>query len=87
MGSARGTAARASAGSSEIRVVTAVPVTPERRNGVAARLHQALGEQVDIAFAEDSALLAGAEIHLPAAVVRHSWREQLAQAQHALKAP
>ncbi len=79
--------AHVASGSGEIRVVTAVPLETVKRDAVSARLHHALGEHMAIAFAEDSALLAGAEIHLPTAVVRHSWREQVAQVQRALKEP
>lgn len=86
-GSGRATGAHAAAGVGEIRVVTAVPIEPGRRSAVEARLHQALGGEVTIAFAEEPELLAGAEIHLPAAVVRHSWRDQLSQVQRELKAP
>ena len=74
-------------GSGEIRVVTAVPLETAKRQAVSARLHRALGDQMAIAFAEDAALLAGAEIHLPTAVVRHSWSEQVAQVQRSLKEP
>jgi len=86
-GSGREATTHAAAGANEIRVVTAVPLETAKRGAVSARLHHALGEQMAIAFAEDSALLAGVEIHLPTAVVRHSWREQVAQVQRALKVP
>lgn len=61
-----------------VRVVTAVPVATGRRDAIVARLNQALGGAVDVTFAEDATLVAGAEIHLPTAVVRQSWRDQLA---------
>lgn len=86
-GSGQRATAQAAAGPGEILVVTAVPLEAAKRGAVSARLHQALGEQMAIAFGEDSALLAGAEIHLPTAVVRHSWREQVAQVRRELKEP
>ena len=86
-GSGKGATAQAAAGVGEIRVVTAVPLAAAKRGAVSARLHQALGEHMAIAFGEDSALLAGAEIYLPTAVVRHSWREQVAQVQRELQEP
>ncbi len=86
-GAALGATAEAAADPGEIRVVTAVPLPAAQQAAVAARLRQAVGERLAIGFAEDPALLAGAEIHLPTTVVRNSWREQVAQLQRALKAP
>ena len=86
-GSGREATAHTAPGAGEIRVVTAVPLETVKRGAVSERLHRALGEHMAIAFAEDSSLLAGTEIHLPTAVVRHSWREQVLQVQRALKEP
>lgn len=65
-------------GSGALRVVTAMPlpeaVTSEWRD----RLHRALGQIVSIAFDVDDALVAGAELHFPAAILRFSWRSALA---------
>jgi len=70
-----------------VQVVTAVPVGAARRDAIATRLHRSLGEGLEVTFAEDPALVAGAEIHLPTAVVRQSWRDQLALARKELSAP
>lgn len=75
---AAGTAGR------QVQVLTATPLDGARRQSVADRLRRALGPEVTVGFAEDPALIAGAEIHLPAAVVRQSWRDQLADARRAL---
>lgn len=75
---------RGASGPSRVHVVTAVAVEPARRDAIAARLRRTLGDVVDVSFAEDPALVAGAEIHLPSAVVRQSWREQLALARREL---
>jgi len=83
-GSAHDAVLRGASGPARVQVVTAVPVEPACREAVAARLHRTLGDAVDVSFAEDSSLVAGAEIHLPTAVVRHSWREQLALARREL---
>jgi len=68
----------------EVQVLTATPLAPARRGAVTDRLRSALGSQVVVGFSEDPALIAGAEIHLPTAVVRQSWRDQLATARQAL---
>jgi F-type H+-transporting ATPase subunit b len=74
-------------GPAQVQVVTAVPVEPARRDAIATRLHRTLGDALEVTFADDPQLVAGAEIHLPTAVVRQSWREQLALAQRELVAP
>lgn len=65
-------------GGGTLRVVTAMPlpeaVTSEWRD----RLHRALGQNVSIAFDVDDALVAGAELHFPQAILRFSWRSALA---------
>ncbi len=73
-------------GPARVQVITAVPVEPVRRDAVATRLHRTLGDGLEVTFAEDPALVAGAEIHLPTAVVRQTWRAQLALAQRDLAA-
>ena len=67
-----------------VQLVTAVPLAPARRDVVAERLHRTLGDRADITFIEDAGLIAGAEIHLPTAVVRQSWRQQLTLAEREL---
>jgi F-type H+-transporting ATPase subunit b len=84
-GAGRGRAAQA--GALPVQVVTALPLEPARRETIATRLHRTLGDALRVTFAEDPALLAGAEIHLPTAVVRQTWREQLALAQRELAGP
>ncbi|MCW5745082.1 MAG: hypothetical protein KIT36_02640 [Alphaproteobacteria bacterium] len=64
-------------GGGVLRVVTAAAL-PE---GVAAewrrRLARALGDGLDIEFDTDPALVAGAELHFPHAILRFSWRSAL----------
>jgi F-type H+-transporting ATPase subunit b len=61
-----------------VTVVTASPLP----DGVAeiwrARLGQRLGGGITVAFAVDAALVAGAELHFPTAVLRASWRTAIA---------
>jgi len=71
-------------GPARVQIVSALPVETVRRDAVARRLHRSLGDALEVTFAEDPALIAGVEIHLPTAVVRQSWREQLALAQKEL---
>jgi F-type H+-transporting ATPase subunit b len=85
-GSARDGLSRAK-GPARVQVVTAVPVEPGRREAITTRLHRSLGDALEVTFAEDPALVAGAEIHLPTAVVRQSWRAQLSMAQRELMLP
>lgn len=84
-GAARGGLGQA--GAARVQVVTAVSVEPAQRDAIAARLHRTLGDAAEVTFAEDPALVAGAEIHLPTAVVRQTWREQLALAGRELTGP
>ncbi len=69
-----------------VRLVTAIPLEPPRREMVAERLHRTLGDKADVTFVEDAALIAGAEIHLPTAVIRQTWRQQLILAERELTA-
>jgi len=69
-----------------VRLVTAIPLEPARREMVADRLHRTLGDRADVTFVEDAALIAGAEIHLPTAVIRQTWRQQLILAERELTA-
>jgi F-type H+-transporting ATPase subunit b len=69
-----------------VRLVTALPLEPARRDTVTERLHRTLGDRVDVTFTEDAALIAGAEIHLPTAVVRQTWRQQLLLAEQEVTA-
>lgn len=79
-------AAHATNGYISVRLVTAIPLEPARRELVADRLHRTLGDRADVTFVEDAALIAGAEIHLPTAVIRQTWRQQLILAERELTA-
>jgi len=63
-----------------IRVVTAIPLGEDARARCHAELARLLGRPVDVDFADDEALLAGAELHFQHTVLRHSWREHLGAA-------
>lgn len=60
-----------------LRVVTAMALTADARASSAKAISDLLGVEAVVDFAEDPALLAGAEVHLPHAVVRQSWRDHL----------
>ncbi|HSA80307.1 MAG TPA: hypothetical protein VLE23_05760, partial [Geminicoccaceae bacterium] len=49
------------------------------------RLHELLGADTKVEFAEDPTLLAGAEVHFPHTVLHHSWRESLREIKEDLK--
>jgi F-type H+-transporting ATPase subunit b len=61
-----------------LRVVTAAPLAPAMAETWRARLQGELGETLAVAFEVDPALIAGAELHFADAVIRLSWRSQLA---------
>ena len=65
-------------GGAALRVVTAVPLSEATAAEWRTRLHHALGDGIAIAFETDDALVAGAELHFPYAVLRFSWRSTLA---------
>jgi F-type H+-transporting ATPase subunit b len=60
-----------------VQVVTATPLETEGRAQFSRRLRALLGADTDIQFADDPALLAGAELHFPHTILRHSWRDSL----------
>mgnify|MGYP001173718906 CR=1 FL=1 len=65
-------------GAGPVRVITAAPLPPAVQAQWRARLGAALnGAGQAIAFDADPALLAGAELHFPHAVLRWSWRSAL----------
>ncbi len=66
-------------GGAVLRVVTAVPLDEAAAAEWRARLHGALGQGIAITFETDDALVAGAELHFPYAVLRFSWRSTLAR--------
>jgi F-type H+-transporting ATPase subunit b len=60
-----------------LQLVTAEPVEPSAREALRTQLQALLGADTIVAFAEDAALLAGAELRFPNAVLRHSWQTSL----------
>ena len=61
-----------------VTVVTASALPAEAAVQWRQRLQHELGDSVAIAFDVDSSLIAGAELHLPNAVLRFSWQSALA---------
>jgi F-type H+-transporting ATPase subunit b len=68
-----------------VQVVTAAPLETADRDAIARRLRTLLGVDTDVRFAEDPALLAGAELHFPNTVLHHSWRDSLREIEEDLK--
>jgi F-type H+-transporting ATPase subunit b len=60
-----------------LTVVTPAVLSPEIAVTWRDRLHKPLGNSIVIAFAADPALIAGAELHFPTAILRFSWRSAL----------
>ena len=60
-----------------VRLVTAAPLDPAPWR---ERLGEALGRPVALEVAEDPGLIAGVELHFPHTVLRHSWKQALAEA-------
>ena len=69
-----------------LQIVTATALSNDRRAACKATLLTVLGVEAKVDFAEDLALLAGAEIHLPSAIVRQNWRDQLGRIRRELDA-
>lgn len=67
-----------------LKVLTATPLTVEDQAEWRARLIDLLGVHASIEFNPDPALLGGAELHFPHAVVGLNWASQLKQAQEVL---
>jgi F-type H+-transporting ATPase subunit b len=61
-----------------LTVVTATPLPPEMAEAWQARLRQVLGGDLAVTFLADEALLAGADLHFPNAILRFSWQSALA---------
>jgi F-type H+-transporting ATPase subunit b len=59
-----------------LQVTTAAPLSKEGQRQWQDQLHQSLGE-VPVKFMVEAALLAGAELQFPHAVLRASWRQAL----------
>jgi F-type H+-transporting ATPase subunit b len=62
------------------RIITAEPLDERARARCRQRLAGSLGIEPRFEFAADASLVAGVEIHLPHAVLRHSWRSILDEA-------
>lgn len=60
-----------------LRVVTASPLPEGTADTWRARLRQSFGDGVHLSFETDTALIAGAELYFPSAVLRFSWRSAL----------
>ena len=73
--------ARQCANGAALTVVTASPLRPAMAETWRARLRQPLGAGIAIEFGVDPALVAGAELHFPAAILHFSWRSALAALQ------
>ena len=63
---------------SGVRVVTATALPTASADVWRTRLQRTLGAAVDVGFAVDPALISGAELHFPSAVLRFSGRSALA---------
>jgi F0F1-type ATP synthase membrane subunit b/b' len=68
-----------------MQLVTAGPLEPAARDAFQKQLQALLGADTSVAFAEDPALIAGAELHFPHTILRHSWRDSLAEIEAELK--
>lgn len=67
-----------------LRVVTAVPLKAADQDEWRARLRDLLGVAAEVEFNSDPALLGGAELHFPHALIGLNWADQLKQAQEVL---
>lgn len=63
-----------------LAIVTACALPPATADHWNARLRQSLGISSAMTFAVDPALIAGAELHFPTAILRFSWQRALAAA-------
>ena len=70
---------------SAVRVVTAAPLDRAGRGDFIGRLRTLLGTDVNVEFATDPTLLAGAEVHFPHMVLHHNWRDSLGEIEEDLK--
>ena len=68
-----------------VQVVTAAPLDPAGRDDFTRRLRELLVRDTGVQFADDPALLAGAELHFPHTVLHHSWRDSLREIEEDLK--
>lgn len=63
-----------------LAITTAHPLDPPEEAAWRDQLAKRIGAAVDIRFAADPALIAGAEIAFPQAILRFNWRDSLAAA-------
>lgn len=71
---------------SEIELLSATALDATAQALCRQRLQAVLGGELQLRFRADPALIAGLELHLPHAVVRHNWAHDLAQVLAALQA-
>jgi F-type H+-transporting ATPase subunit b len=64
-------------GGDVLRLVTAVPLDPSARAAFQEQLRNLLGADTAVEFTADAALIAGAELHFPNTILRHSWQSSL----------
>jgi F-type H+-transporting ATPase subunit b len=68
-----------------LQLVTAEPLEPAAREALRKQLQAALGADTVLEFAEDPKLIAGAELHFPHTILRHSWRDSLEEIEAELR--
>jgi len=68
-----------------VQVVTAAPLDAAAGAEATRRLRELVGADVEVQFAADAALIAGAELHFPHTVVRHNWRDSLREIEEDLR--
>ena len=68
-----------------VQLLTAGPLELAARDAFQKELQALLGADTSVAFAEDPALIAGAELHFPHTILCHSWRDSLAEIEAELK--
>jgi len=74
-----------SADDARLTVVTAAPLKPKDRDQWVKRLSACLGRNDKTEFATDPAILGGAELRFPHAVLKFTWADQLRKAKDVLR--
>jgi F-type H+-transporting ATPase subunit b len=74
-----------SAGKAGVEVVTAGALPDASISVWLTRLQKVLDDRIEIGFAVDPALIAGVELHFPAAVLRLSWRQEIETLRHEIE--
>lgn len=67
-----------------LRLVSAAPLDEGALTDARTRLETALGRPVALDAGADPGLIAGVELHFPHSVLRHSWKQALAEAMEEL---